>query len=135
MSGAAYDLYIEQGDDWSPIWTLRYRGSQTPFDLTGYTAKMQIRSTYYNTAKLIDLTSPSGLVLGGVTGTIQPIVSDAQTMSLIPAGAPAPNPVNVKFKDRPYTQVGVYDVKITSAAGATMTVAGGRVFMSPDVTR
>jgi hypothetical protein len=135
MSGAAHDLKIEQGDDWSPIWTLRYRGSQQPFDLTGYTAKMQIRSTYYAAAKLVDLVSPAGIILGGVAGTIQPVISDAQTMTLIPTGAPAPNPVNVKINDRAYTLVGVYDLKITSAGGATMTVAGGRVLVSPDVTR
>lgn len=135
MSGAAYDLKIEQGDDWSPIWTLRYRGSQTPFNLTGYTAKMQIRSTYYASAKLVDLVSPAGIILGGVLGTVQPVISDTQTMSLIPSGAPSPSPVWQKINGRAYTQIGVYDLKITSAGGVTMTVAGGRVLISPDVTR
>lgn len=135
MSGAAYDLYIEQGDDWSPIWTLRLKSNQQPMDLTGYTAKMQIRSVYYATAKMFDLSSPTSIVLGGAAGTIQPVLTDAQTMTFFPVNGPSPNPVNVKRGGRLFTLVGQYDLKITSGAGVTLTVAGGRVFCTTDVTR
>jgi hypothetical protein len=136
MSGAALDLYIEQGDDWTPIWTLRFKANAQPMDLTGYTARMQIRSSYSATATLVDLQSATGgIALGGVNGTIQPKLTDTQTMAFFPVGGPAPNPVNVKVNDRPFTLVGAYDLKLTSPAGNTLTVAGGRVYCSPDVTR
>jgi hypothetical protein len=70
MAAADYDLLIEQGATFelSIIWK---DNNDTPIDISGYSARMQIRKTY-DTDPVISLTSASGggITLGGVAGTI-----------------------------------------------------------------
>ena len=77
---------------------LMYR---TPTDLTGYTARMQIRETKDASATIVSLTSAGGgISLGGAAGTVTPIISAADTalldfttayydIELLPAGVAA----------------------------------------------
>ena len=51
-------------------------------NLTGYTARMQIRSSYTSATALISLTQASGLTLGGTAGTIDINLTSGQTTGL-----------------------------------------------------
>ena len=78
MAAADYNLLIEQGATFelSIIWK---DDNDTPIDISGYSARMQIRKTY-DSDPVISLTNDSdgGIVLGGVAGTIA-ITIDADT--------------------------------------------------------
>lgn len=80
MAAADYDLLIEQGAtfDLSIVWK---DNADTPIDITGYSARMQIRKTY-DSAPIISLTNGSGIVLGGVAGTIDITITDEQTTAI-----------------------------------------------------
>lgn len=86
-------------------------------DLTGYTAKMQVRATVEATAVLVELsTTNSRITLGGTTGEIElylsPAVTDAFTW-----------------------KSGVYDLELTSASGEIERLLAGAVTVVPGVTR
>jgi len=50
-----------------------------PKNLTSYTARMQFRANVNATAILLELTESDGITLGGVEGTIDVVLTDAQT--------------------------------------------------------
>lgn len=50
-----------------------------PKNLTGYTARMQFRATVNAADILLELTSGNGITLGGAEGTIDMVLTDAQT--------------------------------------------------------
>ena len=72
--------------------------SGTAWNLTGYTAKLQVRENSYSTSALVTLTQADGITLGGSAGTITIVFSPTVTNAL---------------------SVGVYkyDLKITSGGG------------------
>ena len=76
MAAADYDLLIEQGATFelSIVWK---DNEGTPIDISGYSARMQIRKTY-DSEPVINLTDGSGITLGGITGSID-ISIDADT--------------------------------------------------------
>lgn len=88
-----------------------------PIDLTGYTAKMQVREKSYNEIILLDFTSGNGkIVLGGTAGTIKILFAPSDTNTAL------------WFK-------GVYDLYITKTADGTVTrVAHGFVTILNQVT-
>jgi hypothetical protein len=51
-------------------------------DLTGYTAKLQVRPFVDSTDVLLSLTSGAGITLGGVAGTIDLAVTAIQTAAI-----------------------------------------------------
>lgn len=54
-----------------------------PVNITGASAKMQIRSKLGDTTALLTLTSPAGgIALGGAAGTVAVTISAAQTLGL-----------------------------------------------------
>src|SRR5947209_3763013 len=55
----------------------------SPVDLTGWTARAQVRGHYSDTNPYLDLTTANGgVVLGGVAGTIQLVASASTTAAL-----------------------------------------------------
>lgn len=135
MTAAANDITIEQGEDWTPLWQLKW-ASGNPYDLTGYTAHMEIRSSYSASAVLVELSSTAGsIVLGGANGTIQLNIGSAQSMALLPVNAPSPTPINRAVNKRPVTHVGDYDLRLISPAGKNWPIVGGKVFVVPNITR
>lgn len=101
--GATYDL------------TLTYKIDGSAVDLTGYTAAMQVRSNATSTATILDLSSGSGITLGGTAGTIAVLVS-AETM-----GAATPGTY-------------VYDFELDSGSQITRLLQGSFTIQS-EVTR
>ena len=115
MAAADYDLLIEQGAtfDFSIIWK---DDNDTPIDLTGYSARMQIRQTY-DTDPIISLTSASGggIALGGEAGTIDITV-------------PATTTDDIEISR------GRYDLEL-ELAGVVTRLIQGRVQISKEVTK
>ena len=87
-----------------------------PVDLTGFTARMQIRETIESTTTLVSLTEASGITLGGTAGTIGITIAATATALLDFDSA-------------------VYDLEVVSAGGIVTPVAYGNVYLNDEVTR
>ena len=70
MAAAKLDIYIEQGATFTL--GLVWKDANTdPIDLTGYTARMQLRSNVAEETPLMSITSEDNeITLGGSSGTI-----------------------------------------------------------------
>lgn len=89
----------------------------TPIDLTGCTARMQVRSDVESPTALLSLTTENdGIVLGGALGTIELYVSDEDTAAITWDG-------------------GVWDLEIVHPGGEVTRLAQGSISVSPEVTR
>lgn len=116
MTAATRDILIEQGA------TFRYNliwkdSAGTPVNLTGYTARMQIRRKHSDPAVLLSLTTENGAItLGGSAGTINILATATGTASL-----PA--------KDS------VYDLELVSGDATVTRLIEGAVTITPEVTR
>ncbi len=116
MPAAKKDLYIEQGAtfEFSLVWTDE---TDTPKDLTGFSARMQIRATVESNTALVSLTSPSGgMSIVAAEGRVNVLISDEQTASL-----------NIKK--------GVYDLEVEGGDGRVYRLLQGKVIVDPNVTR
>lgn len=116
MPAAVYNITIEQGATLrlSFIWK---DSEEEPIDLTGYSARMQVRRSYSSTEKLLDLSTESGeITLGGAAGTIT-VEGDAAATELLK------------------TKCGVYDLELTSQDGVVTRLIQGEVTVAPEVTR
>lgn len=110
------DLTIEQGTTFSV--TLTYTDVDgIPIDLTGYSARMQIRSTVDSTITIHELTTAlTTITLGGAAGTVLLEISDSDTESFT-------------------FSVAVYDLELISAGGVVSRLVEGKVTLSKEVTR
>lgn len=113
ISPGNYNIVCPQGATFDRYARLTVGGSA--FDLTGYTARMQVRETYDATATLVSLTTGSGITLGGTAGTIQWVISSTASAAL-PDG---------NF---------VYDLELINNAEVTRLIQG-KFTVTPEVTR
>lgn len=117
MTAGVYNLLIEQGATFKRQVLVRTGSPPLAVDLTGYTAKMQVRSTVSAADPApLTLTHTAGLTLGGAAGTIDIRIEAAQT-------DPWP------FK------TAVYDLEITSPDGTVTRLLKGTVTVDQEVTR
>lgn len=110
-----YDFELVQGATFSK--TLTYKDSSgDPVDLTGYTGRLQIRTTKDAASAELELTTENGgMTLGGTAGTIALLVSAATTGSASYTG-------------------GVYDLELVN--GSTVTrLLEGNFPLNKEVTR
>lgn len=115
MAATTYDILIEQGATFSQVIT--YKDVGVAVNLTGYTARMQVRATIEAATALIDLTTANGrIALGGAAGTITLSISAADTEALT-AGR------------------GVYDLELVSGSGIVTRLLQGVATISRNVTR
>tara|TARA_B110000503_G_scaffold139083_1_gene226630 strand:- start:212 stop:559 length:348 start_codon:yes stop_codon:yes gene_type:complete len=86
MTAGTYLITAEQGATFTR--TIVWKDSAgVPVDLTGYTARMQVREDYFSTVAELTLTTANGkITLGGVTGSIVLNVS-ATDMALLQANS------------------------------------------------
>lgn len=117
MAAGTLDLAIEQGTTFSQqlIWK---DGASALINLTGYTARMQVRATIAAPdPPLVTLTTENGgIALGGAAGTITLTISATAT-----AG---------------YSWVaGVYDLELISASAVVTRLVKGSITVDPEVTR
>ena len=110
------DLLIEQGTDYAQ--SLRRRDAAGALiDLSGFTARMQVRQSVSSTIVLLNLTTENGgLVINGVAGELTIVIRDDQT-------------IGVSWRR------GRYDIELISPLGRISRLAFGRVELSREVTR
>lgn len=126
MAAGKYSFLIEQGATLS--FELQYKDSAgTPIDLTGYTARMQIRSSVDSTTTIASLTSTltadgTGLNLSGSSGT-KPLSSGSIGVYISAASSSL-----FTFNE------GVYDLELVSGSTVTRLIEG-KVKLSKEVTR
>jgi hypothetical protein len=114
--GNRYDLEIKQGATLSLTATWK-DSTEAVINLTGYTARMQVRSAYDATSTILSLTSSSGITLGGAAGTIAITASATVTAALTAPWA------------------GVWDLELVSGGGVVTRLLEGAATVSPEVTR
>jgi hypothetical protein len=116
MPASIYNLNIEQGATFTR--TITWKDSTgAAVNLTGYTARMQIRERVDSATALVSLTQASGIALGGSAGTITLTITSALTDAL------------------PNMKKGVYDLELVSSGGIVTRLIQGEVVVSPQVTR
>lgn len=116
MPAALYNILIEQGATFSA--TLEYRDSEYALiDLSGYTARMQIRETINATEFLIEATTGNSMItLGGALGTILIEIPAEDTAALTVTRA-------------------VYDLEIIDGDDKVTRIIKGTVQVDKEVTR
>ena len=117
MAAAKYNLKIEQGATFSSPITWAAGDPAVPVNLTGCTARLQIRKKIEDIVVLLELTTENGgITLGGVTGVITLRVSAVATAAI-------------------QWVTGVYDLEIVFAGGVVRRLLSGAVSVSKEVTR
>lgn len=117
MAAGKKNIIVEKGSTFllNLIWK---DSNQVPIDLTGYTARMQVRKSYNTSEKLLDLTTENGgITLGGIAGTIS-IKGPADQTTAIPD--------NIKG--------GVYDLEMVNGSIVKRLIEG-EADIRPEVTR
>lgn len=116
MSAGKLDLVIEQGSDYfhQLIWQNVEEG--TPIDITGYTAKMQIRPCFGSDDIYEELSTANGkITIVGADGKILLELTNAVTTA--------------------YTWVnGVYDLELTSTVSKITRLIEGKVTITKNLT-
>lgn len=113
--GADYNLPITWYNPVAPD------GDGTPVNLTGYTARMQIRRQLQSTTPLLELTDANNCIVFNAdraTGQFTLVLTAAQTATLGNAIANA-----------------VYDLDLIAPSGFVTRLLEGAVEISPEVTR
>ena len=86
MTAGYYNITAEQGATFNRVLTWRDSASAL-INLTGYTARMQVRTDYASTSTILSLTTQNGqITLGGAAGTITLLVS-ATDMAALSSGS------------------------------------------------
>lgn len=116
MGAAAYDFTIEQGA--TLILPFVWKDSAgVPINLTGYTARMQIRASKTSTAVLLSATTADN--------TLQITAADGKVTIVLPEATTAA----ITWRR------GVYDLELVSAGGVVTRLVEGAVAVSREVTR
>lgn len=113
---AYYDILIEQGATF--LKTFIWKDSEEePVDITGYTARMQIRRKKSSTsAEYSATTENGGITLGDTAGTVVVTI-------------PATDTAEFEFTK------GVYDIELVDPQGGVTRLIEGGVEVSKEVTR
>ena len=114
-----YLLIIDQGATrtLNVQWTQRVSGVDTPVNLTGYSARMMLRTSYSAGSPTLSLTSPSGgLVITPLTGTVTVTMTAAQTAALAAGDY-------------------VYDLEVVSGGGEVTRILDGIARVTPEATK
>lgn len=138
MPAGTWNTIIEQGASWAR--TVTWLDSVgTPVNLTGYTAKMQIRLEADSTDLIMELnttpaTGKGTIALGGAAGTIQLDLTAADTAAMSFTGAESGS-VAEGSSDAAEGLLGVYDIELTAPGGAVTRLLAGIVCFSAEVTK
>ena len=114
MKPAKYNIVCPQGSTFDLQFT--YKIKKFPVNLTGYTARMQVRESYTSFNTLVSLATGSGITLGGKAGTISIFISAVETAA---------------FNPNAY----VYDLELVSPNQEVIRITEGSFTVTPEVTR
>lgn len=116
MPADTQDLFIEQGATFSFSVQWLQSDGVTPKNLTGYTARMDVR-TAQKAPALVALTSPSGgIVITPATGVITVTITAAQSDAWTVAKA-------------------LYDLEVVAPDGTVTRLLKGAVTVDPNITQ
>lgn len=88
MAAAVKNLLIEQGATFRLVLRIRNAATQAAVNLTGYSARMHVRSTVASSSTLIEATTANGkIVITPSTGVITVTLSATETAALTFASA------------------------------------------------
>jgi len=113
---ASQPFIIPQGTTWTQSLVWKTGSPPTEVNLTGFTARMQLRENAGAPNAAIELNSSNGRITLGNAGSITLSLSAAET-SAVPA--------------RRY----VYDLEMVSSGGLVTRLLEGTATVSPEVTR
>lgn len=114
MTPGKYNMICPQGATFAK--QLTYRIDDIPVDLTGWTARMQVREKHTSKTATISInTENGGISLGDSAGTIDLYISDSDTST-------------ISAKDY------VYDIELISGA-EVYRLLEGKFIVTPEVTR
>lgn len=116
MQAASLDLTIEQGATFRQLFRWQDK-TKTPFNLTGYTAKLMARATLTSPTALLNMTTENGdITLDGPAGKITLALTPEETAKL-------------------RWDTAVYDMTLTSPSGDVYRLIEGQIIVSKAVTR
>ena len=110
------DMSCYQGASFD--YTLTWQTGGTPVNLSGYTARMQVRDGYDGGSAIVSLVNGTGITLGGTAGTIVVALTATETAAI----------------DATPSGQYVYDLELVNGATVTRLVEGTFI-VSPEVTR
>lgn len=117
MASFKLKLAIDQGATFRQPLVWKSGTPPEPVNLTGYTAKMQVRPEIASPVVLLTLTTENGgITLGGATGTVDLYISAEATAAF-------------------GWEEGVYDIEFTAPNGDVFRRISGTVAISREVTR
>jgi hypothetical protein len=122
MTAGVLDLNIEQGTTWERTVTWSAGEPAVPVNLTGYTARAQLRAI------------PSGDLVATLDATILSPASSGQVKLALSAAASTAIsvPGRSSYKDSIRC---AWDLELTDAAGRVTRLLNGYAYISPEVTR
>lgn len=134
------DLVLQIGCDWSR--SIIYKDSASALiNLTGYSAKMQVRASKesHDSVKILDLSSPSnGIEIDGAAGKITITIGHAlltePTLKLSGITSPAASLIESTSLSG-FGKIAYYDLLLTSPSGTVTKLMDGKVCFNPAITR
>lgn len=121
MLAGNYNIVCEQGTTFSRRFELQYPDPVDPtiyhpFDLAGYTARMQVRRTVESSSSMIALTTENGgIEIDGDEGAVTVRMTATQTAAI--------------------TSSGLYDIELIDNSGNVSRMVQGEFKLSLEVTR
>lgn len=109
------DISIDQGATYTLVATWK-DSAGSPVDLTGYTARMQMREAHNADSALLSLTDGDGITITAAEGKLEISIAAADTAGLPPGRH-------------------VYDLEVESAGGEVTRLVEGAAVVRPEVTR
>ena len=116
MPAGQFDFTIEQGATFSQQVTWR-DSTGSAIDLTGYSARMDVRKSHVSTTRLIQLSTTNGFItISGSIGRVDILLPASGTETLTPADA-------------------VYDLEMVAADGTVTRLLEGKANITAEVTK
>lgn len=115
MSAGVYKIVCDQGATFERLLTIKDSNGDL-LDLTGYTARMQVRPEVESDSILVELTTENGrITLGDAAGTVSLYIAASDTAAL--------------------DKSGFYDLEIIAVDGTVSRILKGKFDLDPEVTR
>lgn len=119
MYGSKYDIELEQGAGYALLITIE-APPDTPRDLTGYTARLQVRDNHDDKTLLLALDNVEGLKLGGDTG--------APTNGELKVEIPGLTSANLTWSSA------IYDLFLNPGTDSAERLMYGAITVAPRIT-